>query len=251
MNTKNTCALILAAGKGTRMGSSVTKVLNTILDKSIIEYVVDAVDLECIDRIGIVVSPHNIKHINKVLKNRVDYIIQKEPRGTGHAVLAAEKWLNKFEGSVVVLVGDAPFIKKTTILKLVEKQQTNNSAVCFLSTIFKEPPPWGRVIRDKSNNVIKIVEEFDATVDEKKIKEVSSSHYCFNWNKLKNALHNIGNTNRQGEYYLPDAINLFALNGYDIQTITTTNTLLGYGINTLEDLKFVKDEMAKGNFKHE
>lgn len=243
MMQKKTRALILAAGKSTRMHSPINKVLHKILNKTIIEYVVESLEQEYIEKIGIVVGIHNLYQIRKVLKDRVDYIVQDPPLGTGHAVIESFHWLSTFKGSLVVVVGDAPFINKNIISRLVGKQQSANSAVCFLTTITDNPPPWGRVIRDSSNNVIRIVEENDATTDEKKIKEVSSSHYCFDWQSLRIALGQIGNKNIQKEYYLPDVINQFVKDENRVGTETIHNILTPFGINTPEDLKFAEEQM--------
>lgn len=243
MIQKKTRALILAAGKGSRMHSLVPKVLHKILNKTIIEYVVESLEQDYIERIGIVVSIHNLDQIRKVLNNRVDYIVQDPPLGTGHAVIESFHWLSMFKGSLIVVVGDAPFINKNIISRIVEKQQRANSAVCFLTTITDNPPPWGRVIRDSSNNVISIVEENDATTDEKKIKEISSSHYCFDWKSLRIALGQIENKNIQKEYYLPDVINQFVKKEKLVETETIHNILTSFGINTPEDLIFAEEQM--------
>lgn len=245
MKKQNTRALILAAGKGTRMRSSISKVLHKILDKTIIEYVVDALEFEAVERIGVVVGAHNLEQVRAVLKKRVDYIVQQQQLGTGHAVTEASHWLSGFEGSLVIVVGDAPFISKDIIQCLMEKQQEGNNAVCFLTTVFDNPPPWGRVIRNNNKQVIRIVEEKDATAEEKKIKEVSSSHYCFDWQKLKWALGQIGNDNTQGEYYLPDVIERLVNSGYKVKTEIIHDFLPSFGINTPEDLKFAGEQMKK------
>ena len=178
-NTK-TNAIILVAGVGRRMESSLVTVLHKIKDKSIIEYMVESLEESGIDKIGIVVGNNNLTNIKLLLNNRVDYIIQDDQKGTGHAVLSAERWLSSFRGSLVVVVGDAPFISKQIIRDLIHRQQISDSAVCFLTTIFDNPPPWGRVLRDNVNNVIVISEEIVAFIVQKKIKEFRSSHYCFN-----------------------------------------------------------------------
>ncbi len=251
MKNTYTNALVLAAGVGKRMDSPTSKVLHKIMDKTIIEYVVESLEQGCIDKIGIVVGPHNFNNIKLLLNNRVDYIIQEDQKGTGHAVLAAEQWLNQFSGSLVVVVGDAPFISKQIIRDLIDKQQVSNSAVCFLTTIFENPPPWGRVLRDKANNVIGIVEEIEASMVQKKIKEVSSSHYCFNWKKLIQSLRRVDNSNNLNEYYLPDVINKFSKTGHNIETITTRDTLLSFGINTQDDLKYAEEQMIKSKSHHD
>jgi bifunctional UDP-N-acetylglucosamine pyrophosphorylase/glucosamine-1-phosphate N-acetyltransferase len=134
-----TRALILAAGKGTRMKSGKTKVLHELNGKSIVEYVVDALDMNEIERIGLVVSPENIDELKIHLGNRTDFIIQKEQLGTGHAVLSAEEWLKKFVGRLVVVVGDAPFLGKSTIRELLAEFVEKESACVLLSAIYDEP----------------------------------------------------------------------------------------------------------------
>lgn len=237
--------LVLAAGKGTRMKSDKSKVLHTILGKPIIEYVVETLEAVNGKRIGVVVGLHNLEAVRDVLGDRVDYIVQREQLGTGHAVLSASGWLEGFEGSLLVVVGDAPFISKEIISELAAKQRQDKNAACFLTTIFDNPPPWGRVIRDKNKRVVRIVEEKDATAEERKIKEVSSSHYCFDWPKLKQTLEEIGNDNAQGEYYLPDVIEKMAGRGWRVETLTIHDPLPSFGINTPQDLKFAEQEMKK------
>jgi len=119
-------ALILAAGKGTRMKSDRPKVLHEILGKAIINYVVEALSAAPVERIGVVVSPENHLAIQKVFGASVDYIVQSEQLGTGHAVRMADDWLKDFNGSLVVVVGDAPFITTDIISRLIEEQQKNS-----------------------------------------------------------------------------------------------------------------------------
>jgi bifunctional UDP-N-acetylglucosamine pyrophosphorylase/glucosamine-1-phosphate N-acetyltransferase len=232
----NTMALILAAGKGKRMKSEKSKVLHEINGKSIIEYVVDALDIDEIERIGVIVSEKNIDELSLHLGNRTDFIIQKEQLGTGHAVLSAEGWLSGFVGRIVVVVGDAPFLKKETIRNLLTTFVRQESACVLLSAIFDEPPAYGRVVRGKNGALIKIVEEKDASEDEKKIREVSSSHYCFDKEKLFSALKQINNENVQGEYYLPDVIEIFIRNGEEVKVLTVPDPMITFGINSQEDL---------------
>jgi len=238
-------ALVLAAGKGTRMNSPKSKVLQTILGKTIIEYVVEALEKTGVAEIGVVVSPLNKDEISGVLGNRVTCIVQYQQLGTGHAVMSAAAWMKGFAGSLLVLVGDAPFIHPEILTRLISKQQSGDNAVCFLTTIFDEPPPWGRVIRNDQGKIIRIVEEKEASEAEKKIKEVSSSHYCFDWFRLEETLRQIDNRNAQGEYYLPDVIEKMLDRGWAVGTETIRDTLPSFGINTLQDLQFAGQEMRR------
>jgi bifunctional UDP-N-acetylglucosamine pyrophosphorylase/glucosamine-1-phosphate N-acetyltransferase len=163
----------------------------------------------------------------------------------------AAGWLSGFTGSLLVLVGDAPFITSQILAQLIKKQQDGDLAVCFLTTIFDVPPPWGRVVRDKDGKIIRLVEEKDASADEKKIREVSSSHYVFNWPKLEWALQTIDSRNAQGEFYLPDVIEKFLVKGWPVETETITDTLPSFGINSEKDLLFATQEMEKLKFLHD
>lgn len=232
----NTRALILAAGKGKRMKSERSKVLHKISGKSLIEFVVDALDIDEIERTGVIVSEQNIDEIREVLGNRVDYIVQKKQLGTGHAVLSAENWLSGFEGKIVVVVGDAPFLEKETVRGLLNQFEAKKYACLLLSAIYDKPPAYGRIVRNEKKDLIKIVEDRDASDEEKKIKEVSSSHYCFDKTKLFSALEQVKNENAQGEYYLPDVIEVFIQNGESVEALPVNNPLITFGINSQEDL---------------
>ncbi len=236
-------ALILAAGKGKRMKSARSKVLHRILGKTLIEYVIEALDIEEIERIGVVVSNQNIDEIRTILGNKVDYIIQEEQLGTGHAVLSAEKWLDDFKGKVVVVVGDAPFLEKETIRNLLHQFERKKYACVLLSAIYDSPPAYGRVIRNEANELVKIVEEKDATEEEKKVKEVSSSHYCFDKSKLFSALNLVKNNNTQGEYYLPDVIEIFIKKGELVEALPVSDPMITFGVNSPEDLELAAQKL--------
>ena len=240
----NTRALILAAGKGKRMKSERSKVLHKISGKSLIEFVVDALDIDEIERTGVIVSEQNINEIREVLGNRVDYIVQKKQLGTGHAVLSAENWLSGFEGKIVVVVGDAPFLEKETVRGMLNKFEANEYACVLLSAIYDTPPAYGRIVRNEKNALIKIVEERDASDEEKKIKEVSSSHYCFDKEKLFSALEQVKNENAQGEYYLPDVIKIIIQNGESVEVLPVNNPIITFGINSQEDLIMAEKMMG-------
>jgi bifunctional UDP-N-acetylglucosamine pyrophosphorylase/glucosamine-1-phosphate N-acetyltransferase len=240
-----TRALILAAGKGKRMMSERSKVLHEIGGKSLIEYVVDALDVSEIERTGVIVSEQNIDEIKNILGDRVDYIIQKEQLGTGHAVLSAEKWLAGFEGKIVVVVGDAPFLDKKTVRGLLAHFEMKKFACVLLSAIYDKPPAYGRIVRNEGDDLVKIVEEKDASEEEKKIKEVSSSHYCFDKEKLFSALKQVKNENEQNEYYLPDVIEIFIKKGELVEALPVHNPMVTLGINSREDLIKAEKIMLK------
>ena len=243
----NTRALILAAGKGTRMKSGKTKVLHEIKGKTLIEYVYNALNISEIERIGIIVSEENKTDIQQVLGDKVDYVVQKKQLGTGHAVLAAEDWLSDFYGRLVVVVGDAPFLQKEIVRDLLNQFQEKNCTCVLLSAKYENPPPFGRVIRHSNGAIARIVEEKDASPEEKNIKEVSSSHYCFEKSKLFDALKQINTQNAQGEYYLPDVIQVLIKNNETVEALPVKNPMITYGINSPEDLLYAENMLLESN----
>jgi len=242
-----TRALILAAGKGKRMKSEKSKVLHEVMGKSLIEYVVDALTITEIERIAVIVSEQNRDEIRNILGSRVDYILQNKQLGTGHAVLSAENWLLNFKGNIIVVAGDAPFLQRQTVRDLLKEFYDKKSACVLLSAIYENPPAYGRVIRNKDGAVIKIVEEKDASSDEKKIREVSSSHYCFDKEKLFSALKRVNNKNIQDEYYLPDVIEIFIKKGEKVEALPVNDPLITFGINSPEDLQLAQKLMYSYN----
>ena len=166
----------------------------------------------------------------------MDYIIQKEQLGTGHAVLSAKNWLSGFDGKIMVVVGDAPFLDKETVRGLLNQFEAKEYTCVLLSAIYDKPPAYGRIVRNEKKDLIKIVEDRDASDEEKKIKEVSSSHYCFDKAKLFSALEQVKNENAQGEYYLPDIIEIFIQNGESVEALPVSNPIITFGINNPEDL---------------
>lgn len=243
-NTQIT-ALILAAGKGTRMRSGRSKVLHEILGKPMIARVTEALQLAGVNRIGLIVGLHNRSELMDYFGPVVDYVLQREALGTGHAVMAAVDWMNRFPGDVIVVVGDAPLITPELIGQLIERRRRSNAAAVLLSAIYKEPPPYGRVIRDAAGVVQRIVEERDANETERAVKEVSSSHYCFDSVKLVPAIARISNQNAQGEYYLPDVIGELVHAGELVEVIPVDDPFITFGVNTPEDLARAEEILRK------
>lgn len=237
MQSEGCRALILAAGKGTRMKSEKSKVVHEILGKAIVQYVVDALIKVPVREIAVIVGEHNIDEVKKVLGDQVEYIIQKEQKGTGHAVLSAESWLYKNNKDVFILVGDAPFISTEILQDLYELKKVKNYSCTLLSSEYENPPPYGRIVRNNKNEVMEIVEEKDASESQKLIKEVSSSHYCFSSQELLDALKKTNNQNAQSEYYLPDVIKLFYQSGQQVETVQVKDPFQTFGINDPNDME--------------
>jgi bifunctional UDP-N-acetylglucosamine pyrophosphorylase / glucosamine-1-phosphate N-acetyltransferase len=180
-----TAALILAGGKGTRMKSDIPKALFKVGDDTIIEHIVNAVSVKAVTSVAVVVSPSNIDPIKSVLGSKVEYILQPEAKGTGHAVMCAEPALKGQCENVIVFVGDAPFITQDMVTDLIDTHVKIDNACTFYTAFYEkgEIPPYGRIVRDHSGRILKVVEEKDASQEQKAVREVLTSHYCF---KLKN-----------------------------------------------------------------
>ena len=242
----NTRAIVMAAGKGTRMKSSVPKVLLKIKDKTMIESVVSALTVPPVEQVALIVNPTTQDAIKKVLKDKVNYITQYEQKGTGHAVMCAESWLNNFTGSVLVFVGDAPFITQDMVTQLIETHNENKNTCTMFSAVFEnEIPVYGRIIRDRNGKLVKIIEEKDATEEQKKVREVNTSHYCFDCQKLYSALKKTSDQNAQNEYYLSDVIEIFLNENEKVEAIPVKHPFFTYGINTLEELNGRMVELNK------
>ncbi|QVK17962.1 bifunctional UDP-N-acetylglucosamine diphosphorylase/glucosamine-1-phosphate N-acetyltransferase GlmU [Mycoplasmatota bacterium] len=200
-------AIILAAGKGKRMKSNLSKVLHPVLGKPMISHVVDNLNEICIDRKILVVS-EDANDIKDLLQDKVEYVVQKERLGTAHAVRMVESLIENEEGTTIVICGDTPLITSKTINALIEYHKQKNADATVLTTIVNNPNGYGRIIRDERNQLVKIVEDKDTNNVEKLIKEVNTGTYCFNNKKLFNALKKVKNNNKQGEYYLTDVIGI-------------------------------------------
>ena len=230
-------AVILAAGKSKRMKSRVSKILHDVLGKPIIRYVVEAVQIPAVEKIIVVVGPHNHAAVRQVLGDSVYYVIQEEPLGTAHALMVCEEALKDYHGQLLVLVGDAPFLTCQVMQHLVTYHQAHPQvAATLLTAIYETPPPYGRVVRDARGKVVRIIEDKDADVEARKIKEVSTSHYAFNKDTVFPLLKDIRNNNVQGEYYLPDVIELLIQRGYQVATLPVDDPFTAFGINTRRDL---------------
>jgi len=231
-----TRALILAAGKGKKMQSEIPKVLLKVSGKIIVEHVINALQIPEIEAIGLVINPDNFFEIKDVTQNSVNYIFQENPKGTGHAVMCAKEWLADFDGNVIIVVGDAPFITQHIMSELIKEHKSSNNVCTLLSAIWQNPPAYGRIIRDSKGKLVKIVEQRDATAAQRLIKEVSTMHYIFKSRDLFQALSQINNYNAQGEYYLPDVVGVMIAENKNVAVLRVDDHNLTRSINTLEEL---------------
>ena len=204
---QNIITLIMAPGKGTRMKSNKSKLVQKIYDKELVKRVV-----ELAEKIGsseiITVVGYLREQIEAVLGDRVQYAFQEELLGTGHAVMQAERFLKGKKGKVVILYGDVPIIRPETLKNLINKSITAKEYATVLTAVYENPTGYGRIVRDEGGSIKAIVEEKDATPEEKEIKEINSGIYCFDIEALVEAIHEITPNNAQGEYYLTDVIRI-------------------------------------------
>ncbi|MCD6455079.1 MAG: NTP transferase domain-containing protein [Candidatus Aminicenantes bacterium] len=233
---RKTAVIILAGGKGTRMHSKKNKLLHKILGRELIRFPVEAAENVEAEKIILVVGPHNQKEIKSLLRDRVDYVLQKEALGTAHAVWQAEPLLEGFTGETFVIVGDSPYISGEILKKLLNFHRENKAALTLISSVFENPPAYGRIIKDEKGFVKKVVEEIDASEEEKKIKEVNSSYYCFTWEKIAPLLHKIDINQKKGEYYLTDIVEIAYNAGLKTLALKIDDPLLTKGINSRADL---------------
>ena len=202
------CALVLAAGQGKRIKSDLPKVLHKVCGKEMVNHVIDSVRDAGIDDVNLIIGKGAELVQNGTSDRNVSYSFQEEQLGTGHAVKCAKSFLEGKKGVVAVFAGDTPLIKKSTIEELFNEHINNENAATILTSLVKDPTGYGRIVRDESGQVLKIVEHKDCTEDELKINEMNTAIYCFDIELLVIALDKINNNNNQGEYYLTDVIEI-------------------------------------------
>ncbi|MEB8128190.1 bifunctional UDP-N-acetylglucosamine diphosphorylase/glucosamine-1-phosphate N-acetyltransferase GlmU [Staphylococcus succinus] len=200
-------AIVLAAGKGTRMKSKKYKVLHEVAGKSMIEHVVDNVKRSGVEQLVTIVG-HGAESVKETLGDASFYSFQEEQLGTAHAVKMASEHLQDKQGTTLVVCGDTPLITTETLKALVDHHEQNQAQATVLSATAPNPFGYGRILRDSDNHLIKIVEQKDATENEREINEISSGIFAFDNQVLFDKLNHVKNDNVQSEYYLPDVLSL-------------------------------------------
>lgn len=230
-------SVILAAGKGTRMKSETPKVLHKIFEKPLLGYVLDSVK-NLTNEDFVIVGHHAEEVTDFVEKNykNVKTVLQTPQLGTGHAVSMVCPSLENFNGLVIILNGDIPLITEKTIRKFIEFHNSCLSDLTVMSAMLEEPASYGRIIRDSDNSLKCIVEEKDATMEEKAIKEINVGVYCLNWAKIKQAFGKLTTSNAQGEYYLTDIIAWSKQQKLNVNAYIMENSEEMYGINSRRNL---------------
>lgn len=235
-------AILLAAGKGTRMKSELPKVLHPVGGVPMIARLVGKLEAMPITRILAVIG-HRGELVKKCLGTRVTYVQQENQLGTAHAVQQTERLLRNRSGSTLVLTGDTPLIRQSTIELLLTAQRTSTSAGVVLTATVQDPTGYGRIIRDPANGaVLDIIEEKDATPEQKRINEINTGIFCFDNESLFQALSGITNDNVQQEYYLTDIVKVMRQIGISVglkrfEAMVLEDPTEVMGINTPEQLE--------------
>lgn len=236
--------LIMAAGKGTRMKSDKSKLVHKIYGKELVRRVVElAKEIGSDDVIAVVGFLK--EQVEAVLGNSVKYAYQEELLGTGHAVMQATKYLENKKGKVLILYGDVPIIRKETLETLVTKSIKDKEYATLLTAIYENPTGYGRIIRDVGGNIKAIVEEKDASIEQKQVKEINSGIYCFDIEELIDALKYIKPNNAQGEYYLTDVIKIMNDKGLKTGAVIVEDNTEILGVNDRMQLELLTSVLQK------
>jgi bifunctional UDP-N-acetylglucosamine pyrophosphorylase/glucosamine-1-phosphate N-acetyltransferase/UDP-N-acetylglucosamine pyrophosphorylase len=242
------CAVVLAAGKGTRMKSDLPKVLVPVCGRPMVEFVLDML-AECgVGRVLVVVG-YRSDLVRQTLANRsgLTFVEQTEQLGTGHAVMVCREELTGYDGPVVVVTGDSPLVRPATIARLLDEFKQTRPA-CLLGTATKDDPRGlGRIVRDAAGRFVGIVEEKDATDEQRAINEVNMSCYVFNAADLLGALDRLQADNAQKEYYLTDCPGLLLRAGKRVDALPLLTPIETLSINTPDELAAVEAALTGDN----
>jgi bifunctional UDP-N-acetylglucosamine pyrophosphorylase/glucosamine-1-phosphate N-acetyltransferase len=231
-----THVVVLAAGKGTRMKSRLPKVLHQAAGLPLIEYVLRSADSLAPTSIVVVVG-HGAEEVERTLLARpgLSFARQEPQLGTGHALLQAESALRGKSGTVVLLSGDVPLLRADTLRRLIEHHAAHGAAATVVTAVMDDPTGYGRIVRD-GGGIAAIVEHRDASNDQRAINEINSGIYAFDLAPLFDALREIGSSNAQGEYYLPDLVRIYRARGLVVETIVLADPAEISGVNSRKEL---------------
>ncbi|MDA1478220.1 bifunctional UDP-N-acetylglucosamine diphosphorylase/glucosamine-1-phosphate N-acetyltransferase GlmU [Bacillus changyiensis] len=223
-------AVVLAAGQGTRMKSKLYKVLHPVCGKSMVEHVVDEVLKLSLAKLVTIVG-HGADDVKNQLGSKSEYALQAEQLGTAHAVKQAKSILANETGTTIVVCGDTPLLTAETMEAMLKEHREQKAKVTILTAMAKNPTGYGRIIRNETGIVEKIVEHKDATKAERLVKEINTGTYCFDNEMLFEAIEQVSNDNVQGEYYLPDVIEILKQKGETVAAYQADNFQETLGVN--------------------
>jgi len=229
-------ALVLAAGQGTRMNSDLAKVLHPMAGRPLLGHVLQTLDQLGVGRVVVVIGHQRDRVRATFAESQVEWVVQADQCGTGHAVLMAGAALEGFEGRLLIVCGDTPLLRPATLHALLEGHAAAGSAATVLSMRLPDPKGYGRIRHGEEGELVGIVEERDATPEQRAIDEVNSGIYVFEYPALEQALAGLTAHNSQGEYYLTDTIDLIRRAGKRVAVVCAPEYRELLGINTPEQL---------------
>jgi len=245
MNNKKLSIVIMAAGRGTRMNSELPKVLHRLSGETLLNHVIATAEELTPENIVTVVGHEAQMVKDSINNNDILFSMQKDQKGTGHAVMQTQNHLENFDGNTLVLSGDVPLISKDTLHSLIVKHEINNYDATMLTAEINNPTGYGRVIRDNKNNLKYVCEHKDCNEQELEINEINSGIYVFNNKLLFDLLPKLDNDNAQAEYYLPDVLTLIVNSNGNVGLKRTSDFIEIQGINTLEQLSELEKDYKK------
>lgn len=245
VKNKAFCALILAAGKGTRMKSDMAKVLHVLEGKPLLYYSLEAARDAGAQKIIVIVGHQSDKVRESFLDPDLIFVEQMPQLGTGHAVMQAREVLCDYKGLTVILCGDVPLLKSETIRLLIHHHRDAQACVTVLTTEPPGPHTYGRIVKNHQGEILKIVEHRDATEAERNIMEINTGIYCVDTPFLFSALAQVKNDNQQKEYYLTDIVEIARRDGRKVHAFLTADYVEVMGINTFEELRKAGEHLRK------
>lgn len=238
-------AIILAAGKGTRMKSQTPKVLHQILGQTMLDHVLQTLNEADVQK-PVVVIGHGADEVGQTLKDQdVETVLQLEQLGTGHAVMQAKAKFSGKQGTTLVALGDTPLLQASTVRDFMAFHIENKAAITVLTTKLDNPTGYGRIIRDRANAFVKIVEQKDASAEELQVNEVNSGLMCFDNEQLWKYIDQLSTNNAQGEYYLTDLIGLMGSDDLKVEAYCIDDSDEVFGVNDRQMLSYATMVMQK------
>ncbi|PRR95693.1 bifunctional UDP-N-acetylglucosamine diphosphorylase/glucosamine-1-phosphate N-acetyltransferase GlmU [Bacillus halotolerans] len=246
-------AVVLAAGQGTRMKSKLYKVLHPVCGKPMVEHVVDEALKLSLTKLVTIVG-HGAEEVKKQLGDKSEYALQAEQLGTAHAVKQAQPFLADAKGVTIVICGDTPLLTAETMEAMLKEHTQKEAKATILTAVAEDPTGYGRIIRGESGAVQKIVEHKDASEEERLVNEINTGTYCFDNEALFRAIDQVSNDNVQGEYYLPDVIEILKNEGETVAAYQTGNFQETLGVNDRVALSqaelFMKERINKRHMQN-
>ncbi|OTQ86483.1 bifunctional N-acetylglucosamine-1-phosphate uridyltransferase/glucosamine-1-phosphate acetyltransferase [Bacillus subtilis subsp. subtilis] len=246
-------AVVLAAGQGTRIKSKLYKVLHPVCGKPMVEHVVDEALKLSLSKLVTIVG-HGAEEVKKQLGDKSEYALQAEQLGTAHAVKQAQPFLADEKGVTIVICGDTPLLTAETMEQMLKEHTQREAKATILTAVAEDPTGYGRIIRSENGAVQKIVEHKDASEEERLVTEINTGTYCFDNEALFRAIDQVSNDNAQGEYYLPDVIEILKNEGETVAAYQTGNFQETLGVNDRVALsqaeQFMKERINKRHMQN-